>query len=528
MMVLRRRGWVSKPLLAFGLSLGVLLLLVFLALSLRPDVGNEPSVQVVRVYCASGVAKPIEKLIERYNRDFGAKVELVRTGGSGELAGQIQAEFEASVENGADLYVTADEFLLDKACDQGIVAERFRLAKQQPVIAVANDRAIAIDGMQDLVDGSNGYRFGIASKRAAVGKMARSIAQRYGLSDELEQNKKTDAENVMTLGQALVAGSLDAAIIWDTTVAQINQAAGKDVLRIASHADAEGKSESRIGVGVMSSTRVPTSCLKFARYLTAPETGREVLQEFGFTFLPGDRWEERPEIHLYCGSMFTPVLEEAVSEFAQREGVSIYPRWEGCGKLVASMHAIEDGDLFPDGYLACDVQFLDEVEEHFWPPTAVSRNQIVIAVWAPLASSVTGPTDLLSEDLKVGICDPDQSALGRLTKDLLSERPFEGLYAKLEAKSAVTVDVGPTLVSQLLAGGLDAALVYRSNVMASEDSLDKLVMVEVSEQKDLGLARQPWAVSRTTRNPQLMNRLFRWIHRPEILNRFQRFGFELE
>ena len=37
----------------------------------------------------------------------------------------------------------------------------------------------------------------------------------------LEERKATDAENVMTLAQALVAGSLNAAVIWDTTVSPV-------------------------------------------------------------------------------------------------------------------------------------------------------------------------------------------------------------------------------------------------------------------------------------------------------------------
>ena len=132
-------------------------------------------------------------------------------------------------------------------------------------------------------------------------------------------------------------------------------------------------------------------------------------QSYGFFFLAGDDWEQVPEIHLYCGSMFTPVIETAVREFATREGVNLYPRWEGCGKLVAAMRSIEDENLFPDAYLACDESFLLQVQEYFYDPVEVSRNEIVLAVSKTAPSSVESPFALTNSNLRIGICDPAYS-----------------------------------------------------------------------------------------------------------------------
>ncbi len=284
---LKKRGAVAKFLVFFLLSALIAIALGYSALMLRPDARRNVSSQpIVRVYCSSGVAKPVEQLIKSYNEQFGARIEMARTGGSGELAGQIKTEFEAGVTAGADLYITSDDQLLNNAHAEGIVTDRFPLAKQKPVIAISSGSRLTIDTLQDLVEQPN-VKFGIASRRAAIGKMTRQIALRDGVLEELESKKATDSENVMTLAQALVTGSLDAAIVWDTTITQINQQypPGSPALKIAAFADPLNEFQSTIAIGVVSTTHVPTECLRFARYLTAPETGKATFEGFGFSFI---------------------------------------------------------------------------------------------------------------------------------------------------------------------------------------------------------------------------------------------------
>ncbi|QEG24933.1 substrate-binding domain-containing protein [Mariniblastus fucicola] len=519
-----RTGSVSRLMLfVIGSILSVAALGVA-ALNLRPEAARSDRVssQTVRVYCAAGVAKPVEKAIEKYNSQFGGNVEIVRTGGSGELAGQVKTEFETGVKAAADLYLSADDVLLEKAHDDGVIAERFPVAEQRPVIAVRADESRDLSSLQKLIS-TDDIKYGLASDRAAVGKIVRKIAQREGVLDDLETRKTTDAENVMTLAQALATGSLDAAIIWDTTVNQLNQVDDSPVLRIAAFADESNELKSKIAIGVLSTTSQPTPALKFCRFLSGATDSKNAFEQFGFNFVQGDRWEEVPEVHLYCGSMFTPVLEDSVREFATREGVNIYPRWQGCGKLVASIEGTEDPDLFPDAFLACDISFLHKVENYFEPHTMVSSNDIVIVVRKGYASKIKSPSDLLSGDVRFGICDPQQSALGALTRELLVHPPYEDLYEQIYEKASVIVDVGPTLISQLMAEGLDAAIVYRSNVLADEKGASLLELVEIESER--ATARQPWAISKQTGNSQLMNRLHEWISRDKIRSRFTQFGF---
>ena len=110
---------------------------------------------------------------------------------------------------------------------------------------------------------------------------------------------------------------------------------------------------------------------------------------------------------------------------------------------------------------------------------------------------------------------------------MLENYPSPSFYEKLSKHASVSVDVGPTLVSQLLAGGLDAAIVYRSNIMADKKAMSELMVVEIDKSVSNSVATQPWAISRTTRFPNLMNRMFLWIQRDQIRKKFEESGFQL-
>ena len=303
-----RQGRASPALMIGLVSLVAIVLLMILALRLRPDARRTSSDNVnIRVYCAAGVARPVEQLVKDFNTLMGSSIEIVRTGGSGELAGQLATEFHSGVERGADVVVLADDLLLENGRNEKCIQEIFPAAVQKPVIAIAADSDLEIDNLADLVDRPD-IAYGLTSERAAIGKLAREVAERDDLLEPLQANRKTDAENVMTLAQALVTGNLDAAILWDTTVNQLNQASEKPLLKVAAYVDPLNEFTGNVGLGIVSTTQHPALAIQFARYATAPETGNPAFRRYGFSPQQGDHWEEVPEIHLFIGSMFTPVL----------------------------------------------------------------------------------------------------------------------------------------------------------------------------------------------------------------------------
>ncbi len=524
---LDRRGEISPiGLLAVG-SIVIVAFLFYSTLLLRPESRKADGNFKITVYCASGSVHPVEQALQAYRNELGIDARVERTGGSGKLFGQLKTEFQSGVDRGADLFVSADAELLERGHAEGVISEILPMAVQQPVIAVRIDSELDIVDLKELATDPANLRFGIANENAAIGRLTRHIAKRRGVLDELLARKKLEAENVMQLAQALQSRSVDAAIVWDTTVVQINRQSGNDVLRVSSRLELPGGGSSgNVSVGVATASKNPTAAIRVARFLAARDRGLPFLAEAGLEVVDGDKWEEIPEIHLFCGSMFSPVFESTVRVFAEREGVSIYPRWECCGKLVAAMDSISEPELFPDGFLSCDRHYLNVVRDRFDDPIEITANDIVIAVRQDARDLVESHDDLLKDTVRVGICRPDDSALGRLTKLIFVEGVSEEFYDRLSNQASVMTDTGPALVSQLLSGGLDAAIVYRSNILAHPKNNRDLIIVPISVAgQTTATAIQAWAVATASDHRHLMNRLFQTLVSSESQSKFDAAGF---
>ena len=126
-----KRGQTSVALIIGLASLIAIILLMFMALRLRPDARRTSSDNInIRVYCAAGIARPVEQLVNDFNNLMGSNVEIVRTGGSGELAGQVATEFQSGVERGADIVILADDLLLENGQKEKYIREIFPAAVQ--------------------------------------------------------------------------------------------------------------------------------------------------------------------------------------------------------------------------------------------------------------------------------------------------------------------------------------------------------------------------------------------------------------
>lgn len=519
--------------LAVG-SIAALVVLVVAALALRgeapliqPDEGNTTDTAPLRLYCAAGVRPTVQKILDDYEQRYGVKVE-VHAHGSGTLFGQVKTESELG--SAPDLYLSAEDTYLTQGRADGVLAEVLPIGTQRPVLIVAPGNPLGITSLADLADPANEIDFGIANEGAAVGKKTRAIAEVMGFREAIEANRKTEQETVVALVDAVRVGALDAAVVWDTIAAMTD---GVEVVDDPHPAFDEHVSS--IGVAVVATCDRPTEALRLARFITARDAGLQTFASDGFEVVDGDKWEESPRILFYSGSMFRAVFEDTIAAFAEREGVTIDVQWAGCGKLVAQMDTLlETGvepDQFPSAYLACDVQFYDMIQERggqriFGESTVVSENDIVIAVAKGNPHGIQSPEDLLTPGVRLGVCHPTDSALGRLTQTMLSSDRFDNIYGRVQAAKSVEVDTGPTLISQIMTGGLDAVIVYRSNILSSERNTEALGIIEIDDGGE-GLARavQPWSIAEMSEHKQLMRRLFEVLSSADSQERFESAGF---
>ena len=274
------------------LSFAVVVLLAYLALLQQPDgAARKRQFGSCACYCAAGVNEPIVQALYDYRQRCGQRAVVARADGSGRLYGQITAEAALGSKRGADLFVTADATLLQDGFARGVIGQRFALAIERPVIAAAADSDFAAGDLADLLTVDRRLRIGIANQDAAIGKITRQIAERLGVVPDYLDRCKVETENVMQLAQALVTKSLDAAVLWDTTVTQINRQHGRPLLRVV--APAENNPHPCVGhvaVGVVRNSSDPEAALRLARFLSSSEGGLQRLAEAGFEIV-----EQKPQ-----------------------------------------------------------------------------------------------------------------------------------------------------------------------------------------------------------------------------------------
>lgn len=452
-------------------------------------------------HCAAGLRKPMSEIARQYQEEFGVKVNL-QFGGSGALASQLELA-------GGDLYLPADQSYIDSAREKGLMKEAIPVALLTAGLVVPKGNPRGLTTLSDL--GKEGLKISLAERSASVGRFTWKVLEEEGLLARVNPNVVVTKPTVNAIVEDVATGAVDVSLAWDAVAKNFSEVEWLAIPEFLKRAK-------RASIGILTSSKDAKRALHFARYVTARDRGRKVFQEMGF-MVPdeGDEWSDQPEVTFFSGSMLRPAIQERVREFEEREGCRVNTVFEGCGTLVAQM----DAGATPAGYFACDTKFLNKVQERFFTGRIMTRNEIVLLVRMGNPKELFKLKDLGKPGVKLGICDGRKSALGELTRIMLERR---GLDKELEVNVVVKVAKGDDLVSAVQARSLDAALVYRSNALASPVTLEENEIVELND--DLAFAEQPFAVAKGSAYPELMRRLGEFLATPEARGRFEKLGFQ--
>jgi molybdate transport system substrate-binding protein len=467
------------------------------------------------VYCAAGMIRPMEAIARQYEREVGVPIQL-DPGGSGKLLTQIRA-----LPDQGHLYLAADQWYIDEARRLQLVAESIPVAHLHVVIAVPRGNPQRITKAEDLLRA--GIRVALANPElASVGRLVQQSLEAAGLWQPLMEKKDREAASVSFLGtvneaaQALRIDAADVALIWDALAHQYDL----DII----DSPALESARSMVIIGVLSRCDRPTEALRFARYVTARDRGLPHFAEHRFNVVrDADRWAVTPEIDIMAGAMLKPGVEDAIRQFAQREGVRINTVYNGCGLLVSQMRA----GAKPEVYISCDTKFLDMVRDQFEPETDLARNPIVIVVARGNPHKIATLEDLADRRLRVGLAHPVNSALGELTDRMLRKLNLRQHFYDNDdvlRDGALHADAGHTLINQMRTGSLDACIVYVSNARSADPQGQELEVIRIPLPE--AIATQPLAVHRQSEHRYLMYRLRDWLVRPDTAQRFTSLGFE--
>jgi molybdenum ABC transporter molybdate-binding protein len=493
---------------ALALILALALLLVWRPARIGPPVPGAPP---LLMYCAAGVRVPVEAVARRYQQEYGVEVQL-QFGGANTLLTQIE------VSKLGDLYLAGEAGYVESAREKGLVREILPVAHMRPVIAVRRGNKKGVHGLPDLM--REDVRVALVNPEAgALGKVVRRVLEPYGVWGRLHENvleRGVYKPNVNDVANDVKLGSVDAGVVWDTTV---NLMPELEAVRPPEFAEVR----EQVTLGVLAGAREPAAALRFARYLTAPERGAEVFRANGFPdTVPGDAWAETPQITVFSGAVNRPAIQQTLEDFARREGVKINTVYAGCGVLVAQMKGLREGEsrgAFPDAYFACDLSFMDQVRELFADEVQLTETRMVILTKKGNPKKIHSLADLALPDTKVGLANPEQSALGHLTRELLKA---EGLYDAVRRNASTEAPTADLLVNAMKAGSLDAAMVYEANAAHVREALEVVPLTQ-----DKARAVQPYAIARDGAHRQLMRRLLERLRTDESRKQYEAAGFKM-
>ena len=503
------------------LGAGTLIVVLIWLMKAGTRTSSQDSDELV-VYSAAGMRIPMEEIAAQYEAEFGITLEI-QYAGSNTLLNQLQTDQFST----ADVYLAADDFYTDKAVELGLAVDTLPIAHQRPVVAVRRDSTKKIETFDDLL--RDDVRVAVAHPdQAAVGKATRRRLEAIPVGDKnrWDQLEKRVTESgvfkptVNDIATDVQIGTIDAAIVWDSTVAMPKYA---EDLKAVSLPELDGDPD-LISIAVLRSSSDLPSAYRFSRFVAAHDRGLKVFASYGTQPVEGDVWAEEPEVTFFCGAVNRRATEKIVEDFQAAEGVIVNTVYDGCGILTSRMKGIEGQKQslgFPDVYMACDLYYLENVKSWFQEAANVSDVDLVIAV--PKGSKkVQSLQDLIKPDVRVAVGEATQCTIGALTRRLLqTEGIYEQFMEKQERSDAVMVVQKASsahLVPDVVTGHVDAAIAYITDVLPNADDVD-IIRID----SPVNVAIQPFSIAKTSDHKYLLRRLFNRIARsPEA---FESVGF---
>ncbi|MAT14757.1 MAG: molybdate ABC transporter substrate-binding protein [Planctomyces sp.] len=213
---------------------------------------------------------------------------------------------------------------------------------------------------------------------------------------------------------------------------------------------------------------------------------------------------EGDSLVVFCAAGIRPVAEEIRTDYKEEYGTEAQLQFGGSNTLLSQIEASQTGDLF----LSADEVYIQQGQEKGLVqealPLATMKPVLLVAGGNP--KEIRSADDLVEKDLIIAIGNPDQAAVGRKTKKLLSD---SGHWQKLEKKiveKGVMKATVPEVANDVQIGSADVAVVWDITAL----NHPKLEVVEIPE-LDAGTAQVKIGVLTTAKNPTAALKFARYV-----------------
>jgi len=200
---------------------------------------------------------------------------------------------------------------------------------------------------------------------------------------------------------------------------------------------------------------------------------------------------------VYCAASLKKSLETIAEQYRKDTGVEVRLQFGGSGTLLSGLRVARQGDLYlpvDEGSVA-DARKAEVVREVV--PIAVQRPVLAVRKGNPKHIHTLG--DLLREDVKTALANPEAASISRVSRKALGEK-----WDKLAAHATVMKPTVTEVAADVNLGTVDAAIIW-DTVTAQFKDTQAVEVPELSSIKEnasacvLTFSTQPEAALRFAR-----------------------------
>ena len=165
--------------------------------------------------------------------------------------------------------------------------------------------------------------------------------------------------------------------------------------------------------------------------------------------------QRQPGVMLFCAASNRAVMEKILADYAKEYGRQVEVQYGASQTLLSQLEVSHVGDL----YLPADQSYLAMGKEKglIAEVLPIARMQGVVAIKKGNPKSIRTFEDLLRDDVRLVQADPDAAAIGKVTREALTET---GLWEALRQATTAFRTTVNEVANDVLVGAADAGIVY--------------------------------------------------------------------
>jgi len=230
------------------------------------------------------------------------------------------------------------------------------------------------------------------------------------------------------------------------------------------------------------------------------------------------RSESSEPLMLFCATSNRAVMEAIREDYEQEYHRSVEIQYGPSQTLLSSLEISRAGDLFlpaDDSYLE-----LGSEKELIAERLPIARMQAVVAVGRDNPKGIEKFSDLLREDVRLVLTNPESAAIGKLVRDKFQA---VGQWDALEQATTAMRATVHEVANDVVVGAADACIVYDAVL----HTYDSLTYIELPELADVSSQIAVGVVS-TSAQPQAALHFARYLSsRDRGLNHYREHGFRV-